>query len=455
MTKRSSEEIVFVKKPSFPTKCTSCNSLMLEDVYQTTCCGALLCATCDEMKKKSNKSHCKKSAHYKANPDQNAKNLIQTLVIYCPNKKTGCIWEGQTHEYKDHIKKGKRSGDCQYEVVGCCHKDCKEKDARINMDKHELQCPERPHNCQYCKETIKYKDIGKHNDEKCPDIIVGCTKCNVAMKRRELKTHKCDHAMVQCKYYDVGCKDEMKRKDLKSHMHDKVSEHLGYVHVEFKQAKEKIEFQEKEIETLKKKQEKLQEMHKKSEEELKELQKQFQEQLNELQKQLNEQAAESQKQFQEQLNELQKQLNEQAAELQKQFQEQLNEQAAESQKQFQEQLNKLQKKLNKQAAESQKQFQEQLKELQKKLAAESQKQFQDQLDELEKKLAAKSQTSESSPLQSKVEDLQREVAKLKNWRSQNEIAQLNGRVHAFEEQLQQLQARRGLFSCLCSRRPPP
>uniref|UniRef100_A0A1X7TAL5 TRAF-type domain-containing protein n=1 Tax=Amphimedon queenslandica TaxID=400682 RepID=A0A1X7TAL5_AMPQE len=164
------EEIEFVNKDlKIQVKCPICHSQMLEDVYQTGCCGKLACHTCDSRLKKdgSNCFNCREQ--YKSHPDKNARGLIQDLKMHCPNAKKGCKWIGEVRDRKNHIKKGERDGDkvCKFEVIECCY-GCKRKDTRKNMDKHEPDCPEKPYKCQYCKETIKQKDEESHMKSEVP-----------------------------------------------------------------------------------------------------------------------------------------------------------------------------------------------------------------------------------------------------------------------------------------------
>uniref|UniRef100_A0A1X7UAK0 TRAF-type domain-containing protein n=1 Tax=Amphimedon queenslandica TaxID=400682 RepID=A0A1X7UAK0_AMPQE len=245
------DEVSFVKKPEIETVCHKCGFQMLMAVYQMECCGELICGSCNGKCKINRKCPFCNTRSYKSIVDQHAQRLIQDQTMYCPNKKMGCKWRGEVRNYKDHVKKGERKGPCEYEVVQCCHGGCTIERNRLQMNKHELECEERPIDCQYCGEKITFRDIKIHN-EKCLDFNVKCSKCKVTMKRRELEIHECPYDVVKCKY----CNDEAKRKDLRSHMHDKTSEHLEYVYSELQQSQIEKQNQDTKIAALQAKQEK-------------------------------------------------------------------------------------------------------------------------------------------------------------------------------------------------------
>ena len=61
-------------------------------------------------------------------PNKDRLCFINGLKVNCTNK--GCEWKGELKDLSVHLNKGKREGQCQYEVVTCVHSGCEIKNQR-------------------------------------------------------------------------------------------------------------------------------------------------------------------------------------------------------------------------------------------------------------------------------------------------------------------------------------
>ena len=100
---------------------------------------------------------------------------------------------------------------------------------RHYLNRHiKTGCLCRKVNCQYCHDTQFIE--GQHKEE-CPKLPLPCpNKCEAGIILREdMEAHRneCPLEMIQCEYYNVGCKRiKLAHKDLEKHDNDMMKEHL-------------------------------------------------------------------------------------------------------------------------------------------------------------------------------------------------------------------------------------
>lgn len=105
-------------------------------------------------------------------------------------------------------------GDGDQEITQIMKKD---------MDEHlENHCPNRDYECPYCGEMGEYCYITTSHEEVCEDMMVTCTntECDEVVRRRDINEHMeydCDHEIIECKRWNIGCDIKLKRKDMKEH----------------------------------------------------------------------------------------------------------------------------------------------------------------------------------------------------------------------------------------------
>ena len=131
-------------------------------------------------------------------PDIKTNREIESLLVYCHQKMSGCKWQGELRE----------------------------------IEQHDGKCKQRKYHCLKCNEEGEYCNITsqKHTDV-CPGVIVGCPNdgCDKKVKRGELATHRgvCLQEVVTCTYHNIGCSERMKRKDIAKHKESSMGLHLG------------------------------------------------------------------------------------------------------------------------------------------------------------------------------------------------------------------------------------
>ena len=117
---------------------------------------------------------------------------IQSLKIYCVNKKWGCEWEGELREINKHLKeckmickncgasfteksfdehqrtcKCKDCGNLNCSCLHSCPNECGKQLMSTSMyDEHMNTCSLQKVRCEYCQITLLRKDIEEHNVEK-------------------------------------------------------------------------------------------------------------------------------------------------------------------------------------------------------------------------------------------------------------------------------------------------
>ncbi|KAM9957236.1 hypothetical protein ACTFIW_008977 [Dictyostelium discoideum] len=149
----------------------------------------------------------------------------ETLVGNCVNEKqkinlvkdeiNGCKDIKTVDLLDSHIQ------NCKFKFVPCSNKGC-DKIVRLkSLQEHEEQCGYRLTVCSYCVKYFQKNQVKNHFDE-CPKYFIDCLKgCQMKIKREDSQKHidnDCGNKIIQCKYYEYGCKVEMKRSELPYHL---------------------------------------------------------------------------------------------------------------------------------------------------------------------------------------------------------------------------------------------
>ncbi len=157
------EEISFVDKPRYDVKCPVCLEV-LEDAYQTPCCGSHICSQCTKELKKC--PFCR-SSQYCATPDKFFSRQIQSLQVECFHSKRGCAWTGELRTLKQHVEENcaKNFAKCKHCSFRCAHK---------AFPQHKQVCTDTPQPCpNRCPlKSVKRKDLKRHLEQECSLRVV-------------------------------------------------------------------------------------------------------------------------------------------------------------------------------------------------------------------------------------------------------------------------------------------
>ena len=204
----SQDELTFLKEPpkQIEIECPICLQVMINDPHLVSCCGHHFCGTCIKRVKDSNGAcpYCKEK-EYQTMSNKDRLRIINGLKVNCTNK--GCEWKGELKYLLVHLNKGKREGQCQYEVVTCVHSGCELKKQRQYLVKHEKnECNQRIVFCSYCKFRGTCQFIVNEHFSKCPQYPVPCPNecgCLDEMPRCDIQTHlseECPLQSVECEF---------------------------------------------------------------------------------------------------------------------------------------------------------------------------------------------------------------------------------------------------------------
>ena len=256
MSQFSKDELYFVNKlpEQVEIECPVCLNI-LANPHLVSCCGHNFCEDCIERVKASNGAcpMCKERS-FQAMVNKERLRIINGLQVYCPNKRRGCQWKGELKNLSTHLNKGKREGECQYEVATCRYK-CREIAQRQQLKHHEdKECLQRPFECQYCSTTGTYHSITKEHYRKCSKYPVLCpNQCTLTqMPRGSVTDHvdkKCPLQPVDCVFSWAGCKERPLRKDIELHTTD--TKHMMILAVACGELKKEIKEVKDENEKLK------------------------------------------------------------------------------------------------------------------------------------------------------------------------------------------------------------
>ena len=237
-TSYTKADLSFVKEPPevISIECPICLQIMLKDISLTSC-GHHFCTSCIE-RIHGPCPECR-TTPYQIFPDADRQRYIRGLQVYCSNKKDGCTWKGELKNLSGHINKGKREGDCQFQVVECRYWNgltrwgCAVKMKRADLANHEeKECKVRPYTCQYCGYEGTYGYITIFHYDDCPRYPVTCpNKCDPkkTMPREEVDAHiknDCPLEPVACELCWAGCTARPQRKDIEQHITRNQIQHL-------------------------------------------------------------------------------------------------------------------------------------------------------------------------------------------------------------------------------------
>ena len=203
--------------------------------HMTLCCGHVFCMSCISKVEGSTCCICRATKRgqpqYKLYKNKQVERDVWSLQIYCPNKEKGCEWQGELNSItKCHLKPGGIDG-CQYEDIKCSN-GCGKMIQQRHFTKHvKNECPCRVVKCPYCHRNGKHSFIDGEHQRQCPKLLLPCpNNCTTeSICQSEMREHRnrCPLEIIQCRYYNQGCKEKMARKDQSAHDERNLEKHLA------------------------------------------------------------------------------------------------------------------------------------------------------------------------------------------------------------------------------------
>ena len=148
---------------------------------------------------------------------------IKRLKVECVNHCNGCEFVGEL---------GQHDATCDFSLLPCPNK-CTDQQNKItmvmrkDMEKHKMECPNRPYECPHSKETGGYHERTTKHLQECEMLEDACPNegCTEKVLRCDLPKHRqeCPHEIVLCKYAYRGCDVTLPREEMIEHQKDSQS----------------------------------------------------------------------------------------------------------------------------------------------------------------------------------------------------------------------------------------
>uniref|UniRef100_A0A7M5XFD8 Uncharacterized protein n=1 Tax=Clytia hemisphaerica TaxID=252671 RepID=A0A7M5XFD8_9CNID len=212
---RGYDFVLVVKEQGVDFECSICRSI-LRDAHSTPChhafCRNCLATWTKELEQGNRPITCPncnlifdpKKVQYNGFVDRMVKT---SLEIKCKQEDKGCHWQGEIIDYQDH------QGTCDYELVECQNKGCREVLSRKELVQHQKDCKYRTTECLYCrliKPIIEMKD--HHSECQMMKIICPNEQCETQVLRKDIKEHlnkDCLYEKISCCYSEIGCQKKI------------------------------------------------------------------------------------------------------------------------------------------------------------------------------------------------------------------------------------------------------
>jgi hypothetical protein len=190
--------------------CQICLNIVYPDPVCCGICSQMFCKKCINNWIR-NKNRCPNAHDYKeAQVNRLAKNLLENILLTCPNSNSGCTNQIKYGNYLKHV-----DTDCDY-IDYTCH-GCKLVDKKKIVAMHINVCELVDEKCGFCSSMFKRKDLSNHV-KNCDERTIECGYCDKVFKNIEYNNHEmnCDEKMITCD----NCKMKFKRKSESGHTKD-------------------------------------------------------------------------------------------------------------------------------------------------------------------------------------------------------------------------------------------
>lgn len=139
-------------------------------------------------------------------------NILDDLLVKCPNSCDGCPVEVKRGEVQDHV-----SIYCGYARVECPADDCVLATRRKDISRGCLHCAA---SCLACHEELQAVDLESHWSRTCPDRVFSCELCGASTLYKDLIEHTqrlCPAVSIPCPGAAIGCTSRSKKEQADIH----------------------------------------------------------------------------------------------------------------------------------------------------------------------------------------------------------------------------------------------
>ncbi|CAE6518022.1 unnamed protein product [Rhizoctonia solani] len=142
---------------------------------------------------------------------QLVRNMVDELLVYCPNAPLGCTHTSQRQLVSSHA--------CTYIPVPCTHPSCPEFVLKHHRHTHsDDTCPHKLAKCQSCGLLVPAPE----HPDRCPARSVECPHCSSPVPHNQLGQHaqECKAVPIPCPMSVYGCAYTGPSDDMHQHLSD-------------------------------------------------------------------------------------------------------------------------------------------------------------------------------------------------------------------------------------------
>jgi len=190
--------------------CQICCSIVYPDPVCCKECSKMFCKQCIDTWITKGKGCPNRHEYIEAPVNKLAKNLIENILLTCPNSKLGCQEKIKYGNYLRHI-------DFECEIIKYSCNGCQHTDKKKIMMMHVEMCDQFDGKCGFCSTVLKKRDLGNHT-RICDQRTIECGFCEQLFRSVNFNNHEmnCEEKMLTCNY----CKMKFKRKFEQDHTKD-------------------------------------------------------------------------------------------------------------------------------------------------------------------------------------------------------------------------------------------
>ncbi|KAK9240899.1 hypothetical protein V1525DRAFT_369542 [Lipomyces kononenkoae] len=147
-------------------------------------------------------------------PPKILSNMVNELLVYCPNADKGCQSIVQRFLLRHHLK-----DNCLYAPVECPSEECTELIERRFTRRDPTKCFHKRMICPDCNDSVSEFEIDDH-ETICPARSTKCPDCSQEFSMTEIRDHlnMCSESIVNCPSHRFGCRWSGRREKLDSHI---------------------------------------------------------------------------------------------------------------------------------------------------------------------------------------------------------------------------------------------